>query len=133
MKPKEYLLKHGHIDKIGRGRLSAAHIEIIKDAVANGVRIEGYASVESNSVEVNKPKEVKKVENPSNEIVDLAPIHYPEDQFVAYEYHDGKKIERSLRSACNNCLVSLVQCVCGNPTIVARNGCSSVSVSIVRK
>lgn len=130
MKPKEYLVKHGHLDKIGRGRLSSKHIEIIENAVANGANIEGYSATAA-PVE-NEPKVVRKVEN-NNDIVELQPYRYSEDEFVAFEYVDGKKITRSLREACRNCRVSLVQCWCGNPTIVARNGCGDVSVTIVRK
>lgn len=135
MKPKEYLLKNGHIDEIKRGRLSREHIDIIKAAVAGGENIEGYTlntpaagipEKATNAVERNKP-EVGKI------IYEIPPERFPESEYTVFERVDGKRVTRSLREACNNCRVSLIYCFCDSPRIVARNGRGSVLVYIERK
>lgn len=132
MKPKEYLLKHGYIDEIKRGRLSLDHIEVIKDAVANGEYIEGYSLDTGPAGTPQKATNAVKRDPVSNgkEIVELMPYRYPEDKFVAYEYRDGKKVKRSLREICRNCGVSMVCCVCGSPRAVAHDGRGDVAIYI---
>lgn len=60
---------------------------------------------------------------------------FTEDEWKAIETRDGKRVERSLRAACNNagCGVSLVVCYCSAPQIVAHDGNGSVAVKIERR
>lgn len=133
MKPKEYLVSIGAIDKVGRGRLSAAHIELCKEGAAKGISIEGYSvSTAPVTSTDDKPKTVVTKSAPSGEkVISDFVILYDEREFKAIER--TAKVERSMREACGNCRVSLVQCTCGAPAIVARDASGSVRVDIVRR
>lgn len=133
MKAKEWLLANGHIQAITRGRISSANKALIEDAVRKGAKIEGY-SVSTAPVKADTPQVVSKVATTTEKtIADLPPYRYPEDEFVAFERDNGKKVTRSLRCACNKCRQSLVVCWCEEPAIVARDGRGSVRVYIERK
>lgn len=133
MKAKEYLLKHGRIDAITRGRLSLENTAFILEAVRNGEQIDGY-SVSTGPVKGIEAPVIKK-ELVTNEkvIAEIPPYRFEESDFKAIEYTDGKKFERSLRSACILCKVSLVGHYCDEPRIVARDGRGDVRVYIERK
>lgn len=129
MSPKEYLLKHGHIQNIGRGRISQANHEILAKAVASGIKIDNYSPVES-----TKPTGEKSIKNtaaPTNneKVIADYTLRFALDT-PAHAFWNGKKIEVSMRSACNNCRVSLVQCICGNTHVVAPNGSGPMRVYI---
>ena len=135
MRPKEWLVKNGHLDKVGRGRLSREHIALIEKAVAAGVKIDGY-TVESKpkatATGPDKPTAVVKRESHDpNRIVEPADYRYPENGYRAFEVETG--VERSMRSACNGCSLSLVMCYCEVPTIVATDGGGSVAIEIKGK
>ena len=145
LRAKEALHKAGRIDKIGRGRISADNHAWLKSEYDKGERFSDWPKGE---VQVTKTQDketgaesttVKVKRDPSQStekvVADLMPYLYPEDEFVAIETDrkTGKRVERSMRSACNNCRVSLVVCVCGQPRIVARDGGSSVRVDIERR
>jgi hypothetical protein len=121
--------------------MSQAHIDIIKEAVKNGVFIEGYSLVTpgpspaKSTNAVDKP-EVERVKVSNEKVVaEPAPILYPEDEFVAVEWVDGKKVKRSMREVCRNTRTSLVACPCQSHRIVASGGRYSedgVTVTIER-
>ena len=90
MKPKEWLLANGHIKEIGRGRLAKDHIALVT-AAARTTFIEGYSD-EKPEVKVAKP-----VSHDEHAIVELAPILYPHDEFVAVDLDGGK---HSTKAAC---------------------------------
>lgn len=140
---KEYLYGLGLIPEIGRGRLSEDNKKVIEAAYAKGERFRDW---EPTGPVKNAPKAVSskprkaierkpKEEKPSG-IYDIH-IPFPEDEYVAYERRDGKRHYRSMRSACNNCRVSLVACYCfvsGKPArIVKEDGSGSVEVFLDRK
>lgn len=131
MRPKEWLVKNGHLDKIGRGRLSREHIALIEKAVAEGASIEGYSVTKSVATGPEKPAAVVKREaHDPNRIVEPAEYRYPENGYRAFEVGTG--VERSMRCACNGCMLSLVMCYCDTPSIVARDGGGSVAIEIRR-
>lgn len=109
MKPKEYLVKHGHIKEAGRGRLSKEHIAIIEAAVRNGAVIEGYSVSTAASTSDDKPAEVKKSVDP-NAIQDVPEETRPEREWVARRVSDGKFV--GMRTVCNRCKNSLTHCLC---------------------
>lgn len=118
MKPKEWLFKNGHIEVIGRGRLSAAHIALIHEAVANGVQIEGY-SVSKTDISTDKPEPVKveRIAHDPNRVVDVPDIARDERDFMAYRSENGKRIEVGMRTVDNNCGSSLTYCHCESPRV----------------
>ena len=130
MTPKEALIKDGTIPvKEGRGRLSRAAVDRCKWLVANkGYVIKGYEVSTStpapNSVTPSEPV-VNKVKVANVKEVRDFTIFWPEDAYKAVG--KDKKIW-GMREACNTCRVSLVQCGCGNPTIL-----NNIPVSITRK
>lgn len=114
MTPKEALLKDGTIPvKGGRGRLSREAIERCKYLVANGWKIKGYDSAPSKSTA--EPVEVKRVPATNVKVVSDFVIFYERDSYRAVT-PSGKVY--GMAEVCNNCRVSLVQCHCGNPTIL---------------
>lgn len=124
MKPKEWLVKNGHLEKVGRGRLSASHIELIKGAVANGENIEGYAVstpvVKETVQSVDKPStapEVKRITVEAGRILDVPDQIRDERGFTAHVTVNGKTTEIGKRQACNVCGNSLTYCFCGTPTV----------------
>lgn len=136
MKPKEYLVKHGHLKEVARGRLSREHIAIIEKAVAEGVCIEGYSIGQSKDTAA--PVAVKAKATSNKDVIEPAPYTYPESEYQAVEFRNGKRVIRSMRECCNTCYtltrvhVSLVGHVCDNPMIVAHDGSGSVPVQIER-
>lgn len=124
-------MANGHIKEIKRGRISRDHDALIQKAVAAGAKIEGYSAAGTGESEPVVTKDAQ----PDTGVVELAPYRFPEEDFKAVEFRNGKKIERSLRSACNNrgCGVSLVVCYCAEPRIVAHDGGGSVRVYIERR
>lgn len=125
---KQWLLAEGHIEpsQAGRGRISAENMAKIQTAYESGVRFSDWTPA---TPEIRDGKTVVRNSAPENVSGEIT-ILYPEDSFQALEANDTV---RSMRSACNNCRVSLVQCSCGAPRIVALDGRDSVLVSIVRK
>lgn len=120
MKPKEYLVSIGELKEIKRGRLSLAHIELCKKAAANGIRIEGYSIATAATDET--PAVVTKSKISTEKVIaDLPAEIYPENEFTAYEFVDGKKIPRGMREVCRHSGVSLIYCPCNGHKIVARD------------
>lgn len=127
MTPKEALQKDGTIPvKMGKGRLSKEGIERCKWLVANeGWQILGYA-VESSPKAVDTPVAVKQVQPQNVKVVQEFTILYHKDDYKAVA-DDGR--EFGMPEVCTNCSVSLVQCHCGNPSILG----GTIPVTIVRK
>lgn len=121
MKPKEVLLKHGRIQAITRGRISADNHKFLADLAAKGEKIDGYESVVT-----SKPtgeKVYKNAQAPASTEKVVAEIHYryPLDT-PAHAFIDGKKVSVSMKEACGNFRVSLVCCSCGQPEVVRPDG-----------
>lgn len=145
MKAKEWLVKEGHIAHAGKGRMSHAHHALLNEAYGNGVRFSNWSP---NTVAVMVTETTDKATGEVTETVtahridgyqangmpvEIAPYLYNHDTHAAYEdTADGSKGKRrSLREVCSNDGVSLVQCTCGAPRIVATDGRGHVDVTIV--
>jgi hypothetical protein len=146
MKAKEWLVKEGHLpaDKAGKGRMSHAHHALLQDAYDNGVRFSNWSP---NTVAVMVTETTDNDGNVTETVtahridgyqangmpVELAPYLYNHNTHAVYEDTvDGSKGKRrSLREVCSNDGVSLVQCTCGAPRIVATDGRGHVDVTIV--
>jgi len=138
MKAKEWLKQNGFIAEIGRGRIS---FENHKRLAESGLEFSDWndRKVAVMVVEDDKGTEIVTAHRvdeyhtnggygPDGAPVKVAPYRYTEAEFRAVQA-DGTV--RSLREVCEHCGVSLVQCYCGHPSIVATNGQGHVSVSIV--
>ena len=131
MTPKEALIKDGKVPvKAGRGRLSREAKARLEELVAEGWKIDDYSvktspatAKDTKPVVVQKPKATGKV-------IEEYVIFWDEHEYKAL---DSNNKERSMREACNNCHVSLVQNHCDNPTIVRQDGAGNVAVRIVRR
>lgn len=125
MKAREWLVQQG-LARGTRGKFSTAAHAALKKAIADGTTFSDYPKGDA-------PVKVKdsKPTGDGTGIVDLAPYRYEESDYRAVEV--DTKVERSLRSACNRCSVSLVVCWCEQPIIVARDGSGSVAVRIERR
>lgn len=137
-KAKVALVEAGIIKTAGRGRISADGHAWLKQQYDKGVRFsdwpKGEVVVTKTKATAKKPEsETVKVTRETTEtgFVEPVPYRFPEAEFKAVEV--GTRKERSMRSACNNCRVSLVVCHCPEPRIVAVNGGGSVRVEIVKR
>lgn len=121
MRPKEWLVKNGHLpagSENARGRISAANIELLKAAVAGGVSIEGYSvSVPKSS---NSTPKVERVavssgvtENPEETVPERYNVAMVGDTVIGN------------RTVCNVCHRSLNFHICESPTVMY-NGAPSV-------
>lgn len=139
-KAKVALVEAGIIKTAGRGRISADGHAWLKARYDEGERFSDWPKgnvVVTKTEHPDKPAEstVKVIRTAGSgtekTIADIPPYRFTEEEFMAVE--KGTNTERSLRSACNNCRVSLVMCYCPNPMIVKRDGSGSVEVTIKRK
>ena len=140
MKAKEWLKANGHIAEITRGRISHENHTRLQAAYEDGQRFSDWGpekvavmvteSTDKATGEVTETVTAHRIDGyESNGMpVEIAPYRYNHDTHKAVE-DDGTV--RTLREVCFNCGVSLVQCTCGNPHVVARNGQGYVSVTIV--
>lgn len=112
MKPKEYLVKHGHLAEAGRGRLSKEHVAIIQDAVSKGVFIEGYTRVKEEP-KATAPVQPKVVKVPKEDIADIGEPLRDERSFTASS--SGTPV--GMRTVCNICRNSLTYCPCPAPRV----------------
>lgn len=122
MRPKEWLVKNGHLpagSENARGRISASNIELIKAAVAEGVSIEGY-SVSKPMASTDKPVTVSRtaettgvIENPEETV--------PERYNIAMV---GNEVIGN-RTVCDVCRRSLNYHICSSPRVMY-NGVQSV-------
>lgn len=124
MKPKEWLAENGHIDKADinkRGRMSAANVQLIKDAVAAGASIEGY-SVSKPAPVTAKPTGEAMVERDkvSTGIADVPDmVRDPRDWDVFDDA--GKPFDIGIKGCCENCRNSLTYCHCKYPVLRVDN------------
>lgn len=114
MKPKDWLKANGHITEIKRGRMSREHITLIKEAVANGAKIEGYGEV---SATASAPATVERVAVDPNRLVDVPDVFRDERALMAYRVENGKNVEIGMRTVDNNCGSSLTYCRCDSPRV----------------
>jgi len=129
MKAKQWLLDNGHIEAISRGRISLVNHERLKTAAEGGMQFsdwpKGTIATETRTDAKGETKTVTTVKRDpksygAQEIQEIAPYRYNHHTHAAFELEliKNKRVERSLREVCYNCQVSLVQCGCGQPTIV---------------
>lgn len=116
IKPKQWLYDNGHLEVIGKGRMSRAHIALIEDAVRSGVNIEGYTA-EKPVLATDKPVDVKRIAVDPNRVVDVPDMTRDERDTVAFYMADGKRIEIGMRTVDNNCGSSLTYCSCESPRV----------------
>lgn len=125
--PKEALDIDGKVPvKLGKGRMSAAAIARIHELVNEGYSIKGYAAAptsKSTDKAIAAPV-VQRVAPVNVKTVAEFVIFWPLEEFKAV---GADKRVWSMKECCNTCRVSLVQCHCGNPTILG-----DIPVSIVR-
>lgn len=114
MKPKEWLKANGHLSEVGRGRLSGAHIELIRQAVAQGADIEGYSSTGRLAPKASAPK--RDVE--STGIPDVPEQLRDARDFKVVSATTGKAIPMvGPKTVCNGCGSSLTYCPCPAPRV----------------
>lgn len=113
MKAKEYLLNHGKIAAIGRGRISLDNHAFLQKAYEGGQRFDDWPKGK-----VEKKDDVVRVTRDpaqSEKMISEYTIIYPVEAYKAVA-KDNRVF--TMREVCNNCRVSMVQCHCGNPTIL---------------
>jgi len=126
---KDCLLKHGKIAAITRGRISADNHAFLASCIANGDTVNGYEAKES-----TKPTGEKAYSNAkpalTNEKVISDFTYRRSIDTPGHMFYGGKKFSVNMREICGHCRVSLVQCYCGVPEVVAPDGRMSVRVFI---
>lgn len=128
MKPKEFLLKNGHIKEITRGRLSRDNIALIEEAVKNGVKIEGYSVSTGPEPDKTAPV-VEKVKTDPNRILDIPEFPLRDESvWEAYANVDGKIVSVGMRTVCNTCKCSITYCGCKTPVVWVDSDTSAVVV-----
>lgn len=140
MKAKQWLKDNGHIAEITRGRISHENHTRLQAAYDNGQRFSDWGpdriavmvteTTDKATGAVTETVTAHRIDgyDAHGNIAEIAPYRYNHSTHKAVEA-DGTV--RSLREVCYSCCVSLVQCTCGNPHVVARNGQGYVPVSIV--
>jgi len=130
---REYLVDLG-LAKPGRGKFSKVAHQALEKALADGKKFSDYPKAVNPPRIKSEPKgdSPKPTPKPAGtgmpDIIFPDEYRFPEAEYQAVRYEDGKKIVHSMREICNNCRVSLVMCSCDNPTIYGR-----LSVRIVKK
>ena len=119
VKPKEWLLKNGHIKEITRGRMSRENIQRIEDAVRKGEQIEGFmvSTVQPKTAEKDAPKKVDKVSVSTDRVLDIPDESRDERAMSAYALVNGKNHPIGMRTVCNACHSSLTYCHCESPRV----------------
>lgn len=126
MKPKQWLFDNGHIDKMGQGRMSAVHIALVKEAVSNGVQIEGYSVVTSKpSATTAKPAETVERTTSETGMVDVPEPVRMADEWDAFD-DTGKRFDIGIKGVCENCRSSVTYCRCKFPVLRVDNDRVSV-------
>lgn len=125
---REYLVERD-LAKPGRGKFSKVAHAALEKALAEGVKFSDYpkagkpAPVKSTAPKVEKAVGQKSETKPANTGKAIAEIlfedeyRYPEKEYRAVSFNDGKKVIHSMREVCTNCGQSLVMCSCGAPTL----------------
>lgn len=127
--PKDLLLHYGKIEKIGRGRISAGNHAFIAERIAAGDKVGGYEAKVSTKPTGEKVHSNATAPVAGEKVISDITYRFPIDT-PAHLFYGGKKFRVSMREACRNCRVSLVQCHCGRPEVVAPDGRTSVRVYI---
>lgn len=105
--------------KPGRGKFSKDALAWLADQRTKGVKFsddEGPAP----KVEKKEEKPTAPVQVDPRDSAYLSPsdFRFPEAEYRAVAWKDGKKVTYSLRECCNTCRVSLVNHFCDAPTIL---------------
>lgn len=138
MRPKEWLVKNGHLppgSENARGRISADNIARIHEAVAAGVRIDGYSV--AGSASTPEPKVERVSTTSGNEVADIGDPTRPELQtreggvYLTEAFAGNHSI--GMRTVCNNCRRSLTYCPCESPLVWVDTDTSSVVTFKSRK
>lgn len=103
--PKEYLRSIG-IDVSGRGRMSAENVAKVKEAVASGVSIKGYATVSTPALAATTEESVSRTSGTG--VFDIRPPLRDERMLTATA--GGKEV--GMRTVCQGCGNSLTYCPC---------------------
>lgn len=119
---REFLVGLG-LAKPGRGKFSNEAKKALAEAEAKGVKFSDI--VTKIPVATGTPTE-KSAGGQTPQKIDasltpyLTPDEYrfPEAEYRAVSFKDGKRVLHSLRECCNTCMVSLVNHMCDAPTIL---------------
>ena len=123
---RQFLVEKG-LAKEGRGKFSTAALAELEKARAAGIKFSDEVVITEGNSTIVKPTNAVQKDKVYTDII----YTYPESDYRAVEVKSKK--ERSMRSACNTCRVSLVAHGCDSPTIVAMDGSGSVSVRIEKR
>jgi hypothetical protein len=125
VKPKEWLYKQGHIDKVGRGRMSADHKRLIEEALVAdpSLRIEGFSvsTVKPTDASASAKPTVERVKTDPNRLVDVPDMRRDERDWSAHVTVDGKSQEIGFRTVDNGCGSSLGWCYCPTSRVWLNN------------
>lgn len=113
---KDCLLKHGKIQEITRGRISAVNHKFLADRIAQGDTIAGY-EVQVSTKPTGQTVHSNKVAPVSTEKV-IADIPFPtrdENALEAFIWYDGKQKDIGIRTICTYCRASYTYCPCPTP------------------
>lgn len=119
---RDYLVGLG-LAKPGRGKFSNAAKAALAEAEAKGVKFSDAPTKVSaptgNPTEKSAGGQIAQKTDPAMTPY-LTPDEYrfPEGEYRAVTFRDGKRVEVSLRECCNTCRVSLVNHMCESPTIL---------------
>lgn len=126
MKPKEWLKREGFITEIGRGRLSAENIARIKEAVSNGVVIEGYAVATARPTATTaKPAATVERTTSDTGVADVPDMVRDPRDWDAFD-DTGKRFAIGIKGCCENCRSSVTYCHCKFPVLRVDNDRVSV-------
>jgi hypothetical protein len=121
MRAKEWLFENGHIEKVGRGRISLENHKRLADS---GLKFSDWPKgevtqvvVRKNDVDTNVVRVVKEDKPAATETAWLSQDDYrfPENLYQAVDA-TGKTY--GMREACNNCGLSLCGHVCDKPSVL---------------
>ena len=117
---REALIAAG-LAKPGRGKFSREAMAWLETERANGTKFSDDSAAPVVSAKKGPTKNSdapsKNTENGFVDYVFPSDFRFPENEYVAFAREGNKKVFYSMREACNNCMVSLVNHGCNSPVI----------------
>lgn len=121
---REWLAERGLAIAGSRGKFSTKAHEALEKARKEGVRWSDDNGPVATKISTRTGRTVQVT---NEKVIADYTLTYPEAEFYVQELNGTK---RSMREACNNCRVSLIQCSCGAPRIVSTKGTGPASVLV---
>lgn len=115
---REYAASLGLAIAGARGKFSKAAVEAIAKAEAEGMKFADSSTGASKPAVVGKTKVERSADTGVNSpYIQPSDFRFPESEYRAVGFVDGKRVVYGMRECCNTCRVSLVNHMCNAPSV----------------